>query len=323
MGMRVLISGLGSDVASRLALRLEGNPAVDSVVGFDVDPPRRHLQRTEFHRIDPRDRRRLLSFLRDQEPTVVVHLGVYEPNARASPASAVKRNEQAAVTVLGALCEVGSVERFVVRSGLEVYGRGRDAPSRPDESAPTAPTTMFGRSLADVERIAVEAGHVADAPVTLLRFATWMGPHLPAPLGRYLRMPVVPVDALGDLPFTVLHPGDAVASIERAIAAGIDGALNIVSPGAVTASQAVRMGGRIPLPIAGPAWRLAEVAAQAAGSPLPDHVREVLIRGRVADGGRAASTLDFVAEQSTSEVIRGLYEWSDVSWVSPGAEVAP
>lgn len=321
--MRVLISGMGSDVAARLVLRLETNPAVESIVGFDIDPPRRYFQRAEFHRIDPRDRRRLLTLLRDQEPTVVVHLGVYEPNARASPASAVERNAQAAVTVLGAMCEVGSVERFIVRSGLEVYGRGRGAPSRPDEQAPLAPTSVFGRSLAEVERVAVAAGREADAPVSLLRFSSWVGPHLPTPLGRYLRMPVVPVDAFGDLPFNVLDPQDAVAAIERAIVAGVDGPLNIVSSGAITASQAVRMGGRIPLPIAGPAWRLAELMAQAAGSPLPDHVREVLIRGRVADGGRAASVLDFVAQQSTVEVVQGLYDWSDVSWMPVDAEATP
>jgi UDP-glucose 4-epimerase len=314
--MRVLISGMASEVGTRLALRLEGNPAVESVVGFDADPPRRHLRSAEFWRVDPRDRQRLLARLRDLEPTVVVHLGVYEPNAMASGATALARNEHAAVTVLGALCETGSVERFIVRSGLEVYGRGRGAPTRPDEGAPIAPTTAFGRSLAAVERVAVEAGRAADAPVTTLRLAPLLGAHLPVPLGRFLRMPAVPVDPIGDLPFSAVHPADAVIAIERAMAAGNDGAGNIVSPGAVTPSQAVRLGGRVPVPVVGPGWRAAEILARLAGSPLPDHVRELLSRGRVADGGRAASDLDFVPARSTIEVVQTLYDWDDVTWVA-------
>jgi UDP-glucose 4-epimerase len=129
-------------------------------------------------------------------------------------------------------------------------------------------------------------------------------------------MPAVPVDPFGDLPFAAVHPHDAVASIERAIAAGVDGALNIVAPGAVTPSQAVRLGGRLPVPVLGPGWRAAELVARLAGSPLPDHVREVLSRGRVADGGRAATELDFVPGRSTIEVVQALYDWDDVTWVA-------
>lgn len=315
--MRVLISGMATEVGTRLAMQLEASDAVESVVGFDAVPPRRYLRSAEFHRVDPHDRRRLLRILRDYEPTVVVHLGVYEPEASADTATAIARNEHSAVTVLGAMCEVGSVERFIIRSGLEVYGRSRSAPARPDEDAPVRPTTAFGRSLAAVEKVAVDAGRVADAPVSILRFAPWMGPHIPVPLGRYLRMPVVPVDAFGDLPFTVVDPEDAVSVVNRAMAAGFDGALNIVSPGAVTPSQAVRLGGRIPVPVAGPAWRPVEIAARIAGSPLPEHVRELLIRGRVADGSRSASVLDFVAAHTTIEVVRSLYEWEELAWAQP------
>lgn len=314
--MRVLISGIASEVGTLLALRLESNPAVEAVVGFDADPPRRHLRTAEFWRVDPLDRRRLIGRLRDVEPTVVVHLGVYEPDATAPAALAMKRNQHTAVTVLGALCESGSVDRFIVRSGIEVYGRSRRAPTAPDESAPVDPTTAFGRSLASVEDVARRAGQAADAPVTLLRLAPLLGAHLPVPLGRFLRMPAVPVDPFGDLPFGALHPGDAVGAIERAIAAGFDGPLNIVAPGAVTPSQAVRLGGRIPVPVVGPGWRAAEILARLAGSPLPDHVREVLSRGRVADGGRAATELDFVAARSTVEVVQALYDWDDVTWVA-------
>jgi UDP-glucose 4-epimerase len=152
-------------------------------------------------------------------------------------------------------------------------------------------------------------------PVTSLRFAPLVGPHFPSPLGRYLRLPLVPVSGLSDLPFALLHQEDAASAIVAAIDHGPDGPVNVVAPGAVTASQAVRLGGRIPLPVVGPGWILARVAAEVFGAPLPDHIQELLTRGRVADGGRAESLLGVSALRSTPEVVKELFDWASVVYL--------
>src|ERR1700710_2687936 len=101
-GRRIVISGMGGELGSLVAALLEREPWVASVTGLDVDPPRRRLHHTEFHRIEPRARRRTVELITGIDPHVVIHVGVYEPHARATPASAIERTEAAATSVLGA-----------------------------------------------------------------------------------------------------------------------------------------------------------------------------------------------------------------------------
>ena len=77
---------MGGGIGTRVTNLLEADERIDDILGVDIDPPRRRLYRAEFRRVDPRDRRKLVKIVRDFEPTAVVHLGVYEPNARCGPA---------------------------------------------------------------------------------------------------------------------------------------------------------------------------------------------------------------------------------------------
>lgn len=314
--MRVVITGMGGELGTRVAQLLEARPDVDEIIGIDLDPPRRRLARASFHRIDPRDHRRLVEVVTAAEPTHLLHLGAFEPHARISPAQARTATEANAVAVLGAAAECRSLERIVVRSGIEVYGRRRGGPTRPDESVPPQPTTPFGRSLLQVEGLAAAAGEAAKVPVTALRFAPLVGPHFPSPLGRYLRLPAVPVSALGDRPFVLLHQEDAAVAIVAAFDRGADGPVNIVAPGAITASQAARLGNRIPIPVLGPGWLAARLAGELLGSPLPPHVIELLIRGRVADGHHAERSLGIAPTRATPDVVRELYDWASVVYLA-------
>src|SRR5256885_7363555 len=100
--MRVLVTGMGGEIGTRVTNLLEGDSRVDDLLGVDIDPPRRRLYRAEFRRVDPRERRNLVRIVRDFEPTAVVHLGLYEPNARAGPALARSLTHEFTVAALGA-----------------------------------------------------------------------------------------------------------------------------------------------------------------------------------------------------------------------------
>jgi UDP-glucose 4-epimerase len=319
--MRVLISGMGGELGVRLANLVAGSPGVEAVCGLDLDPPRRRFGDVDFHLVDPRDRRRVVPIVREFDPHVVIHLGVYEPNARAGPRLAAELNELGSLHVLGAAAECPSLSRIVVRSGIEVYGRRRGAATRPDESVTPDPTSPFGRQLVRVEELAVDAGRAAGAMVTTVRLAPVTGAAMASPLGRYLRLPVVAVGALDDPPFALLHQTDAADALVAAAVAGPDGPVNVVGPGAVTPVQAVRLGGRVPLPLLGPSWQLAILGAELLGAPLPAHVRELLVRGRVADGSSSSSLLGVTPELSTPAVLHDLYEWANVVHIRPGHDV--
>lgn len=318
--MRILITGMGGELGTRVANLLEADDSVAEILGIDGYPPRRRITRADFHMIDPKDRRRTVSVVRDFDPEVLVHLGVYEPHAHFGGTQARLNTQAAAVSVLGAATGCPSLRRIVVRSGIEVYGRRRGAPMRPDESSLVDPTNGFGRSMAHVEHLAQETGGLMSIPVVALRFAPIVGPSFPSPLGRYLRLPVVAVSPLAELPFALVHQEDAAMATLAAIKSPSRGPLNVVGPGAVTASQAARRGKRLPLPVFGPGWQFAAVASEVLGAPLPPHTRELLVRGAGADGTRAAEVLG-VEPRSTSDVVDQLYRWSDVARVTPAAEV--
>ena len=316
-GRRVLVSGMGSELGSLIATLLEKERWTGEITGLDIDPPRRRLRSATFHRVEPRDRRKMVRIVRDFDPHVVVHAAVWEPNARAHPGDAAEWTHSAAIGVLGAAAECPSLEHVVVRSGISVYGRRRGAATRPDESVPPDPTAAFGRSLLETEEIGRQAAAAAEVSLTAVRLAPVVGPHVPSPLGRLLRLPVVPTSLLADPAFSVIDDQDAATAVVAAAARRFDGPVNVVSPGAVTGSQAVRIGGRVALPLIGPEWRIARLVTSAFGAPIPEHIHELLHRGRTADGALSAEALGFTPRLSTRAVVQALYEWATVIHLRP------
>ena len=315
--MRVLITGMGGELGTRVAQLLEERSEVTEIVGVDFVPPRRRLRRSEFHRIDPRDREKLTAFVTEFAPEAVAHFGIYEPGSRLSPNVASRYTRACAIAALGGAARAGQLQRIALRSGIQVYGRGRGRPGVPDEDAPVAPTTPFGRSLLAVETLAVDIGRRYDLPVAALRMATIAGSHMPSPLGRVLRLPAVPVPALADPVFQLLHQEDAARSMVASLLLDVDGPINVVGPGAASVWQAVRLGGRIPVPIAGPLWSAAAHAVELAGAPAPNHVIELLTRGSAGDGSKAGDVLGLGELRSTLDVCTELYEWATVTALRP------
>jgi UDP-glucose 4-epimerase len=148
-----------------------------------------------------------------------------------------------------------------------------------------------------------------------------LGKHVPSPLGRLLRQPVVPFSLLADQAFTVVEVGDAARAFVAAAQRRLDQPVNVVGPGAITSLQALTRGRRLPIPLVGPEWGLARRLSHLVGAPIPEHVLEVLHRGRLADGSHARELLGFAPEVSTPEVIARLYEWESVVRVPPALRV--
>jgi UDP-glucose 4-epimerase len=304
---------MGGELGTRVAQVLEERDDIDDIIGVDFVPPRRRLRRSEFHRIDPLERERLADFVGSVAPEAVVHVGVYEPYARLDPRTAQQYTEACTVTALGAAARAGHLRHIVVRSGIEIYGRGRGKPAVPDEHTSGVPTTAFGHSCLQVESIAAAVGRAQRAPVTAVRLAPVVGSHVPSPLGRLMRLPVVPVPALADPAFALVAPEDAARALAAALGRDHDGPLNVVGPGAASPWQAVRLGGRVPFPVIAGGWQVAYRAAELAGAPIPSHVVELFARGRAADGARAIETLGLGSLRSTLEICVELFEWATVT----------
>ena len=78
---------------------------------------------TTFHRIHPDEHDRIVSTVIDFDPHVLVHVGVWEPNARAAPKLAAELTDRATTSILGAAAECRSLEHVVVRSAITIYGK--------------------------------------------------------------------------------------------------------------------------------------------------------------------------------------------------------
>ncbi len=322
MKARVLVTGMGGELGTRVAQLIEARDWAAEVVGVDFVPPRRRLRRAQFRRIDPRDSDRLAAFVEEYAPHVIAHFGVYEPASRMTPASARERTDSATTATLSAAASTGALEYVVVRSGLEVYGPPTGRVSVPDEDAVPAPTTPFGRSLLAVEAAAKGVALQCGIPVGALRYAPVVGSHVPSPLGRMLRLPVVPVSALSDPPFSLLHPDDAAHTMVTAIERRLDGPCNVVGEGAATPWQAVRLGGRVPLPVPPGLWGPVARATEVAGAALAPHVIDLIRHGCTGDGSRARDELGLARSTPTQDVLRELFDWADVVAIARAGEQA-
>jgi UDP-glucose 4-epimerase len=311
-GRRVLVSGMGGDLGSRVAALLEDEPWVSELTGIDVDPPRRRLHRATFHLVKPHEHDRIVELVQAFDPHVLVHIAVWEPFSRATPATARQLTDEAALSYLGAAAECRSLESIVVRSGVEIYGRARGAPSRPDESAPIAPTCEYGRMLAAIEEVAVATGSRVGVAVSAIRMGPILGPHVPSPLGRVLHLPTVPFSLLADPPFAVVEDVDVAKAFVAAAHRRLAEPVNVVAGGSITAFQAAWRGRRIPVPMVGPEWYVARLVSGVLGAPVPQHVVQLFHRGRLADNSRMGELLGFEPATTTAEVVDKLYAWPTV-----------
>jgi UDP-glucose 4-epimerase len=227
-----------------------------------------------------------------------------------------------ATSILGAAAECRSIEHVVVRSGIEVYGRSSSSLTRPDEATVLHPTSGFGASLADIEDTATTIARRVGITVGALRFAPVLGPHVPAPLGRVLRMPFVPYNPFGDPAFALLHLDDAARALVAAARIGLDEPVNVVGHRSITAARAARRGRRTPVPVVGPQWRVARPLSWVAGAPIPEHVAELVRHGRLADNTRMREVLGFEPNATTIDVVDELFAWPTIIRQPPRVRAA-
>jgi UDP-glucose 4-epimerase len=143
-----------------------------------------------------------------------------------------------------------------------------------------------------------------DILVTTRRMARLLSTRMDSPLGRYLRMPVVPTVLGFDPRIQVLHDEDALAVLRRAVVNDIAGTFNVAGEGVVMLSQAVRRLGRPTLPV--PPFGLStmgQVIARTVRVDIPPDLVEFLTYGRGVDTTALADTFGYRPRHSTAETL--------------------
>ena len=307
MGQRVMITGISRHLSAKLAQRLEGDPAIEYLIGVDTEEPEYDLERTEFVRADIKNPL-ILKVMETAEVDTLVHLNVIATPTRVGGRSAMKEiNVMGSLQLLAAAHKSDRLRKVVVKSTTAIYGATARDPAVFAESMAmeSAPVTGYAKDSVEVEQAARDFGRRRkDVVTTILRFANFMGSEIETPLTRYFSLPVVPTAMGYDPRIQFVHEDDAVEVLRRATVEDHPGIYNVAADGVLLLSQAIRICGKFPLPVALPlAAPLAGVMRRIGLVDFPRDQLQFLVYGRVADNARMKHRFGFHPAYTTREAL--------------------
>lgn len=305
---RVLITGVSRFLGGRLAQRLEADPEVGEIFGVDLEEPTLDLARTEFVRADIRNPL-IVKVLQATEVDTVVHTSVIATPARAGGRAAMKEINVIGTMQLFAACQKAErLRKVVMKSTTAVYGSDPGDPAifSEDMIPSSHPRSGYAKDAWEVENYARSFDRRrADVLLTIVRFANFIGPMIDTPLTRYFSLPVVPT-ALGyDPRLQFLHEDDAIEVLYRATREDRPGTFNAAGEGIVYLSQAIRLAGKVPVPVLVPlASVIGGLVRQSGLVDFSPEQLNFLLFGRVGDVRRLKEEFGYVPRHSTPGALR-------------------
>ncbi len=302
---RVLITGISSTLAGRLAQQLEADPTITEIIGVDDREPTVQLERTEFVRADIRNP--LVSrIVSTTAVDTVVHMATLAgPGAAGGRARMKEQNVIGAMQLLAACQQSPDVRTFVLKSSTAVYGSDHTDPAlfREEQTPTPPPSSGFASDAAEIEGYArAFARRRNDVTVTILRFANFLGGQMDSVLGSFFALPVVPSVLGFDPRLQFVHEDDGLEVLHRAVQEDHPGVFNVAGPGVVYLSQCVRKAGRVqvpvPMPVVGAVAGLVRRARRVDFSP--EQLR-FLQFGRAVDTTRLEQDFGYTPRYTTTE----------------------
>ena len=312
----ILVTGVGNYWGAQVAARLlnspglarnDGQPALENahVIGLDAKPPGIEINGLDFIQADVRNP--LLSeVLKSEQVDFVCHLA-YSDREKSSE-TAFDINVMSTMKLLGACAEAG-IRKVVLRSSTAVYG------ARPGNPAFLTETHLLHgkesqgetRNLAEIETFC--SGYHRQVPeigLTILRFASIIGPTADTNMTRYLKQPYVPV-LLGFNPLMqVIHERDVVDALVYALVNEVPGVFNVAAEGSPPLTKLIALAGKSTLPVLhwfaywGNSLSNRQHALQSAWPIEPDYLRYTW----VADLTRMREEMRFIPQYTAEEALR-------------------
>jgi UDP-glucose 4-epimerase len=302
----VLVTGVSRFLGGHLAARLAADPSIERVLGVDTVPPGRDLRnrmgRAEFVRADIRNPL-IAKVVARAEVDTVVHAALSPDPSGTGGAATREMNVLGTMQLLAACQKAPSVRRMVLESTTAVYGASPMDPALFDETMTPndLPRGGYARDATEIEGyVRGFARRRDDVSVSVLRFASVVGPRIDTVLTRYFARPVVPTVLGYDARLQLLHEEDALAVLERAVGNDLPGVYNVAADGVLLLSQAIRRAGRVPLPVPPPAVGAVGsiLATSRLGAFSPEQLR-LLDFGRVVDTTRLRTDFGFTPRWTT------------------------
>ncbi len=315
-GKVILVTGVsgfwGWKVASRLVEQVGEQPEMDyHIIGLDSEAPAQEIKGLDFIQADVRNPL-LVDLLKSEKVHTICHLVFSDGTCSASRSSseaAFDLNVMGAMKVLGASAEAG-VHKIVLKSSMAVYGALPHNPAFITEEHPLQGSRAYSytRDLVEIEAFCNGfQRQVPEMVLTILRFASIVGPKSDTPMTCFLKQPLAPVLLGFDPLMQVIHEEDVVEALVYAILNDFPGAYNIAAEGNLPLSRLVGLAAKIPLPVFHPFayWGvgLARGTGLRSGRYFPIEL-DYLRYPWVGDLAKMHAELGFVPRYTAEEALR-------------------
>jgi UDP-glucose 4-epimerase len=251
--MRYLITGGSGYIGSRLVERLSQRDESERIVITDLRQPGAFKPKTEFKRLDVRDREGAREVIEAARPDALVHLA-FVLNPIHDEATMYDIDVNGTHNVLEAASAAG-VQHVLVASSTSAYGAFPDNPVPLTEEHPVrgAPDFSYARHKTEADRLCqLWALRHPERKMTLVRPCIVFGPHVDNYIVRLWTKQPFQAD-LGNLdnPIQFVHEDDLVDALIRLLEGGHEGAFNVTGEGYMTLRDCAEVAGsptrRIPV----------------------------------------------------------------------------
>ncbi|MCW5829171.1 MAG: NAD-dependent epimerase/dehydratase family protein [Deltaproteobacteria bacterium] len=303
----VAITGADGFLGSNALNWLRSSEQCEKVVVIDIRKPALAIRKTVFYKTDltePNCDARIADIFEKEGVTRVIHCAFTNwPK--------VNNTDLHELEVIGTLnilnaCARCRVEQIVVPSTAKVYDAASSHPNFLTEDMPLREIVDFPYLQNRVEVAELLARHARrhqDTRVTVLRFATILGPRIRTYETRLLSRSAVPTIMGYDPLIQFLHEDDAIEAFRLAMEkTEVSGIFNIAGRGVLPLSTILKIGGKFDMALPAFAARGIVTSLWLGGvTSIPPAYLRFLQFLNVADTAKAREQLGFVPRFSTKE----------------------
>jgi UDP-glucose 4-epimerase len=297
----ILVTGVAGYWGARVARRLLAEPDIQ-VIGLDVREPQTFMEGLEFVPADLNSSL-LAEFFQVARVDTVCHLKFTETLQDSE--AAYTANVAAAKALLTACVQAG-VRKAVLKSSTTVYGANPSNSAFLPESYSFRGSQRYAynRHLVEVEQFCQALQkRASDLLLTILRFASIIGPTADTPMTRFLKGRWTPILLGFDPMFQVIHEDDVVEALAFAALSDVPGAFNVAAEGVLPLTRILGLSRTAPLPLFHPLvyWGVSRMKELADYLPIEaDYLRYRW----VADLARMREEMGFYPQHPAEAAIR-------------------
>lgn len=243
--MRYLITGGAGYIGSRLTDLLAGREETERIVIADLRPPAVPRPKSEYARMDVRDRQAMQERLERDRIDALVHLA-FILNPIHDEARMYDIDVNGTQAVLQAASEAGT-QQVLVTSSTSAYGAFPDNPRPIAEDHPVrgVPDFSYARHKTEADRLCqLWALEHPDRVMTIVRPCIVLGPNVDNYISRsWQKLPEIPVLDGVEEQVQFVHEDDVVSAIAGLLDAKAAGAFNVTGDGTVTWRETAEVAG--------------------------------------------------------------------------------